>query len=244
MMKNISLFSLLWRKLQGESMRTIKYKILVVCIFLLPLSVNAQNDVDGSRDNPHVQRYPGSVIIFYNETNNGNYELTLGPLVKNSPNDQLYTRTDTRTLSGKITTLQYLVKNAEFQDVVDFYDNALKKNGFELIAFTRAARPMDVAGRNWTNSIYDKLPQKLKSNIAGTKGGEEKRYYIVGQINQPGQKVYTAIVINEFDRNEIYVHIDVVGEGEKIEKQENTNAKTIEADLKEQRVFNYYRNLF
>jgi OOP family OmpA-OmpF porin len=214
-------------------MSTPKCKILIASIFFLSFSIYAQNDVEGSKDNPHVPRYPGSVIIFYNETNNGTYELTLGPLIKNSLNSRLYTSTDTRTLNGKITTLQYMIKNAKFQDVVNFYSDALKKNGFDLIAFTRAAKPMDVAGRNWTNTVYDKLPYKLKSNITGTKGGEEKRYYIVGQINQPGQKVYAALVINEFDKNEIYVHVTVVGEGEKIEKQKKINAETIESDLNE-----------
>jgi OmpA-OmpF porin, OOP family len=214
-------------------MKDIKYKILSVCFLLLQLSVYAQNDVAGSKDDPLIPRYPGSVIIFYNETNNRNYELTLGPLVKNSPNDLSYTPTDTRTLSGKITTLQYMIKNAQFQDVVNFYNDAIKKNGFDLIAFTKSNRPMEVAGRNWTNNVYDKLPYKLKSNIAGTKGGEENRYYIVGQLNQPGQKVFAVMVINEFDRNEIYVHSDVIGEGEKIERPEETNAKTIENDLKE-----------
>ena len=225
-------------------MRAVKNKILVACISLLSISVHAQNDVAGSKDDPLIPRYPGSVIVFYNEINNGDYELTLGPLVKNSPSDQLYTLTDTRTLKGKITTLQYMIKNGKFQDVVNFYSDALKKNGFDLIAFTKSGRPMDVAGRNWTNAVYDKIPYKLKSNIAGTKGGEENRYYIVGQINQPGQKVYTAIVINEFDRNEIYVHVDIIGQGEKIEKQEETSAKTIETDLKEKGLFNYYWNLF
>ncbi len=153
-------------------MRTTTYKILVACIFLLQLSVHGQNDVEGSKDNPLIPRYPGSVIIFYNEINNGDYELTLGPLVKNSPSDQLYMPTDTRTLKGKIITLQYMIKNGKFQDVVNFYRDALKKNGFDLIAFTKSGRPMDVAGRNWTNAVYDKIPYKLKSNIAGTKGGK------------------------------------------------------------------------
>ncbi len=214
-------------------MRAVKNKILVACISLLSISAHAQNDVAGSKDDPLIPRFPGSVIVFYNEINNGDYELTLGPLVKNSPNDQLYTPTDTRTLKGKITTLQYIIKNGKFEDVVNFYSGVLKKNGFDLIAFTKAGRPMDVAGRNWTNNVYDKLPYRLKSNIAGTKGGEENRYYIVGQINEPGQKVYAALVINEFDRNEIYVHVDIIGQGEKTEKQEETNAKTIETDLKE-----------
>ena len=220
-------------KFSGESMRIIKYEILVIFIFLSSLPVYAQNDVERSKDNSHVPRYPGSVIIFYNETNNGTYELTLGPLVKSSPNDQSYTPTDTRALNGKITTLQYLIKNAEFQDVVNFYSNVLKKNGFDLIAFIKAGRTMDVAGRNWTNTVYDKLPYKFKSNVAGTKSEEENRYYIVGQINQLGQKVYAALVINEFDKNEIYVHVDVIGQGEKIEKPQETSAETIENDIKE-----------
>lgn len=214
-------------------MRIIKYEILVIFIFLSSLSAYAQNDVEGSKDNSHVPRYPGSVIIFYNETNNGTYELTLGPLVKNSPDDQSYTPTDTRALNGKVTTLQYMIKNAEFQYVVNFYNSALQRNGFDLIAFSKAGKTMDVAGRNWTNTVYDRLPYKLKSNIAGTKGEEENRFYIVGQINQPGQKIYAALVINEFDKNEIYVQVDVIGEGEKIEKPQETSAETIERDIKE-----------
>lgn len=213
-------------------MKIIKYKVLISFICLISVSVFAQNDIEGSKDNSHVPRYPGSVIIFYNVVNNGNYQLTLGPLVKNS-DDQLYKTTDTKTLNGKVKTLQYAIKKAVFQDVVNFYNNALQKNGFDLIAFKRAGRTMDVAGRNWTNTVYDKLSYKLKTNIAGTKGAEENRYYIVGQINQPGQKIYAALLINEFDINEIYVQVDVIGEGEKIEKPQETSAETIERDIKE-----------
>ena len=214
-------------------MVTLNPKILIICICFLQISVWAQKDVAEGKDHPFVPRFPGSVIVFFNESANGVYELTLGPLVRNTPNDELYTPTDTRTIEGKITSLQYMIKNEEFPEVVKFYEDVLKKNGFELIAFTKADKPMDIAGRNWTMAVYNNLSSKLKSNISGSKGGKENRYYIVGQINQPAQKVLVAMIINEFDKDEIYVQVDVTGHAEKIEKQYETDARTIETDLKE-----------
>lgn len=208
-------------------------KILLVIIYFLPLTVSAQKDIEEDKDYPLVPRYPGSVIIFFNETNNEVYELTLGPLVRNSSNEELYSPTDTRTIEGKITSLQYLVKGDDFSKIVKYYEDVLKKNGFELVAFTKAEKPMEVAGRNWTMAVYNDLPYKPKSNISGTKGGKENRYYIVGQINQGDQKVLIAMIINEFDKGEVYVHVDIIGPEVTVEKQSVVNAKTIETDIKE-----------
>ena len=214
-------------------MATLIYKILVVIIYFLPLTVMAQETEEG-KDYPLVPRYPGSVIVFFDEENNGTYELTLGPLVRNSPNEELFIPTDTRTIKGKITSLQYLVKDDDFSKIVKYFEETLKNNEFEIIAFSKAGKPMEVAGRNWTMAVYDDLPNKLKSNISGTKGGKENRYYIVGQINQEDQKVQLAMIINEFDKGEVYVHIDVIGPEVKVEKQSVVvNAKTIETDIKE-----------
>jgi OOP family OmpA-OmpF porin len=213
-------------------MRTLNYMMLPFCVCFLSFSVSAQNDVAEEKAHPLLPAYPGSVVVFFDESNSGTYELTLGPLVRNSSNE--YVPTDTRDIKGKLTNLQYMIKDEEFQDVVKFYEDALKRNGFELVAFKKAGKPMEVAGRNWTLSVYDNLPNKLRSNIVGTKGGRENRYYIVGQLNKPAQNTFVAMIINEFDRNEIYVHADIIGEGEKIEKQDITDAETIEKDLKEQ----------
>jgi OOP family OmpA-OmpF porin len=207
-------------------------KILLVIIYFLPLSVLAQKDIEG-KDHPLVPRYPGSEIVFFDETDNRAYELTLGPMIRNSSNEELYTATDTRTIKGKITRLQYLVKDDDFDQIVKYYEEVLKNNGFELIAFTKAEKPMEVAGRNWTMAVYDDLAYKLRSNISGTKGGKENRYYIVGQIKQLDQKVMLAIIINEFDKGEVYVHMDIIGPEVKVEKQSVVNAKAIETDIKE-----------
>lgn len=209
-------------------MKKLNYMILV-CVCFLSFPLYAQNDTTEEKAHPLVPPYPGSEIVFLDESDNGNYELTLGPLVRNSSNE--YIPTDTRTIKGKLTNIQYMIKDEEFQDVVKFYEETLKRNGFELVAFIKAGKPMEVAGRNWTMSVYNNLPGKLRSNITGTKGGRENRYYIVGQINEPDHNAFVVMIINEFDRNEIYVHADIIGKEEKVEKLDVTTAETIKEDL-------------
>jgi outer membrane protein OmpA-like peptidoglycan-associated protein len=185
-------------------------KITVTIIMLFSFSVFAQKDIDGSKDHPLIPRYPGSVIVFYNEVESGIYKFTLGPLVRASVDS--VSLSDTKNIDGKITRIQYLINDEDgFSKAVEYFETFLRTNEFEITAFAKSNTPMNVAGRNWTLAVYNDLSYKEKSNIAGNKGGTENRYYIAGHITKENQQVYLAMIINEFDKGEVYVQADIIG---------------------------------
>jgi len=184
--------------------------ILSLSLWVLSLTLHAQNDIEGSKDHPLIPRYPGSFIIYYDKTEDASYNFTLGPLIKHSP-DEDYKLTDTKIIKGDLTRIQYLVNEANIVKVVDFYERTLQANGFIISAVTRSSKPMGIAGRNWTLAAYQNLPAKEKSNIAGTKSGEDKRYYLAGSIERQKNKAYFTIIINEFEEGKIFIHTDIIG---------------------------------
>jgi len=217
------------RSKPGERMNNI-IKIILT-IILSPLLTFAQNDIEGSKDHPLVLRFPGSVIVYYNKIENGTYKYTLGPLVKPSGEDS-YSLSDSRNIEGSITRIQYLIKDENgVQKAVNYYKTALENAGFELTAFTKSDKPMDVAGRNWILAEYVGLDNKAKSNIAGTKTGTDNRYFIAGKATKKNQQVFLAMVINEFDKGEVYIQVDVIGPDIALDKQELVSAETIANEI-------------
>ncbi|OGU73469.1 MAG: hypothetical protein A2V93_10150 [Ignavibacteria bacterium RBG_16_34_14] len=209
-------------------MNIIIKSFIIFCF--LSLTTFAQKDIEGSKDHPLIPRFPGSTIVFFNEVENGIYEYTLGPLVRSS-SDEDFKLTDTRNLPGDITRIQYKLNETDISKVVNYYEHSLKQNGFEIIAITKADKPMEVAGRNWTLSVYDDLVYREKSNIAGTKTGRDNRYYIAGHIHRLNQKAYFTMVINEFNNGEIYVHVDIIGSDTKTDEK-----KVLSVELITQRI--------
>jgi hypothetical protein len=204
----------------------------LLTFLLLPLTLLAQNNVEGSKDHPLITRFPGSTMIYYDKTENGSYEYTLGPLVKASSGED-FKLTETRRLIGTITRIQYRVEESDISKVVNYYDHSLKANGFEITAVTKAGKPMEVAGKNWTLNVFKDLENKEKSNITGTKTGNELRYYIAGHLHRMNSKAYFAMVINEFDKGEIYVHIDIIGTELNLYRKEVLNAEQIAQNINE-----------
>jgi len=211
-------------------MNLINKSLLIFCLSTLP--VLAQKDIEGSKDHPLIPRFPGSTIVYFNEVENETYEYTLGPLGRSSSEED-FKLTDTRNLQGDITRTQYKVNETDISKVVNYYEHSLKQNGFEIIAITKADKPMEVAGRNWTLAVFDNLAYKEKSNIAGTKTGKENRYYIAGHIHRLNKKAYFTMVINEFNEGEIYVHVDIIGSDTKTDKRVVLSADEIAQNINE-----------
>ena len=199
-------------------------------LFLVPLHIFAQIDVEGSKDHLLIQRFPGATIVYYDEIENGNYEFVLGPLVRSSSGEE-FKLADTKNLQGRITTIQYKVNESDILKIVNYYEHSLKANGFEINAITKAEKTIGIAGRNWTLMVYENLPTKEKSNIAGTKTGNENRYYIACNFPKPDRNAYVAMIVNKFDENEIYIHVDIIVSELGVEKKQITSAKQIEQNI-------------
>ncbi|HSP87626.1 MAG TPA: OmpA family protein [Ignavibacteriaceae bacterium] len=200
--------------------------------FLFSISAVAQKDVEGSKDHPLIPRFPGSTIVYYNDNPNGIYEYVLGPLVKPDPQKD-FKLTDVRNLEGNLTRTQYKLNESDITRVVNYYEHSLKQNGFEILALTKSDKPMETAGRNWTLAVFEDLSYKEKTNISGNKSGKDNRYYIAGHLQRLNKKLYFALVINEFNENEIYVHIDVIGSETKTERRSVLNAEEITQSINE-----------
>ncbi len=207
------------------------YKSLLI-FFLLSLTAIAQKDIEGGKDHTLIPRFPGSTIVYFNETPNGTYEYVLGPLARSSSEEEVKL-TDIRNLQGDITRIQYKVNETDISKVVNYYEHSLKQNGFEIIAITKADKPMEVAGRNWTLAAFNDLAYKEKSNIAGTKTGKQNRYYIAGHIHRLNKKAYFTMVINELNEGEIYVHVDIIGSDTKTDKRSILSAEEITQNINE-----------
>lgn len=214
-------------------MRFINMFLLI--LFLISLSAFGQTDIAGSMDHPMIHRYPGSIIVFYNEVETGTYNYTLGPLVRTSGDS--VTLTDIKNIEGKITRIQYMITDDEgFSKVVNYYETILIEDEFEITAFTKSNKPMNVAGRNWTTAVFNDLSYKERSKIAGNKSGEENRYYIAGHVTKQDRRIYLAMIINEFAKREVYVHVDIIDPIKKpgsIEKQEIVTAETIAKNIEQ-----------
>jgi outer membrane protein OmpA-like peptidoglycan-associated protein len=145
-----------------------------------------------------------------------------------------YNLSDSKDIEGSITRIQYLIKDKDgVQKAANYYKTLLENVGFELTAFTKSNKPMDVAGRNWTLAAYIGLNYKEKSNIAGTKTSIDNRYFIAGKATKKNQQVFFAMIINEFDKSEVYIQVDVIGPDIELEKQDVVSAETIAKEINE-----------
>ena len=87
-------------------MRNLKWSYVGWCLaasaLLLPVAVLGQTeDLSGSSDHPMVSRYEGSVIDAYEVSEYSDFDLPLGPMVRNDEGNRVASNQE--TLEGKIT---------------------------------------------------------------------------------------------------------------------------------------------
>lgn len=106
-------------------------KILKLLIILLvPISLQAQNDVKGSSDHPLISRYEGFRIIKYQEVEFDKFPLPVGPAVDRK------TLGKTLNIEGKITKITYQLvaePHPSILQVVKNYEQAFQTRGAELL---------------------------------------------------------------------------------------------------------------
>ncbi len=108
---------------------TRKWKLIVsgvfVCVIAAPVLAVAQDqDLEGSKDHQLISRYPGSVIVSYNQREFDEYDLPVGA----TGADKVL---KTQHLEGKLTIIGYSYpKERSTLEVLRNYQSALQKAGF------------------------------------------------------------------------------------------------------------------
>lgn len=127
-------------RVRGRVRRPIRVRHvpIVVSVFTLCLAtgVRAQlKDVAGSKDNPLIQRYEGSVIIGYDFRKFDGVDVLLGPVKQGGPGKRTtLTPTKSERVEGEATRLLYVVPEGRSPlEVLQNYEQDLQKAGFKTL---------------------------------------------------------------------------------------------------------------
>lgn len=93
------------------------------------------SDVEGSKDNPAIKRYEGSIIIGYEFQKFGEAEILLGPVKGGGPgNTNDLKPTKSQRVEGQVTRLLYVVPQGRSPlEVLRNYEQELKQSGFKTV---------------------------------------------------------------------------------------------------------------
>jgi OOP family OmpA-OmpF porin len=170
----------------------------------------AQQDVKGSKDHPLITRFPGSTIIYYEQKEKAEYQLPLGPLIKNPNKGELYIISETESIEGKITRIQYTINDESAANIFNYYENQIKNYGFEVLISSQGQKPYDIGGRTWSLFVYDDLPLEFKNNLSRIDTVNMQRVYISAKIKSEEGEAYIILLTNHPNQNEVYVQLDIV----------------------------------
>jgi outer membrane protein OmpA-like peptidoglycan-associated protein len=181
-------------------------------IFLLICCFNsyAQEDIKGSKDHPLIKRFPGSTIIFYEQKKNVEYQLPLGPLIKNPDKGELYIISEKENIGGKLTRIQYKVNNESAADVFKSYEDQIKDYGFEILISTQGQKPFDIGGRTWSLFVYKDLPDEFKNNLSRIDTVNLRRGYLSAKFKREEGEAYIILMANQSNNSEIYIQLDII----------------------------------
>jgi outer membrane protein OmpA-like peptidoglycan-associated protein len=154
--------------------------ILLSALFLINtgLALSATGDVAGSKDNPLLKRYEGSVIIKYDYKAFDEYTVPLGPA---QDNKQL---TQSMCIEGEVTRLTYKVPVGRSPlEVTRNYENELKAAGYEVL-FAGAKEELGKYGHFAEAAGYETLV--LGSEPARPfHGNEENQRFLAARLSRP-----------------------------------------------------------
>jgi len=178
-------------------MRELLKKFLIACITLfIPAVIYAQrtNDIENSKDHTLINRFKGSVIEFYKETQWGAYKLPVndkGMLDWENPQE----------LEGKVTRIQYSVapeNNSEF--VLQNYKKALTSSNLKiLIAIANEELGVSDRPHTWGEKYY---------GAGGYYNGLNNQKFGVG-INLPLWKYDHSFIAAKGNANNKDIHVIV-----------------------------------
>lgn len=159
--------------------------ILAGVLLCLAAPAWAQQDIDGSKDNPLISRYPGSFIVRYDQKEFDEYDLPVGK----SKSDGTPTA---KHLEGKVTVIRYEYPHERSDlEVYRNYQQALQRAGFQEVF-----QCVDADGCG-PGSSHDTL---------GFWGGWHNRYLAM-KLSRPEGDVYAAVNLVQDQQHFVFLVI-------------------------------------
>jgi outer membrane protein OmpA-like peptidoglycan-associated protein len=138
-------------------------------------------DVKGSKDNPIIKRYEGSVIIGYDFRKFNDYELLVGPVAEGDS-----TRRNVLTPTKTTRILYAAPEGRSPLEVIRNYEQELQKNGFQILY--RCAREKCGSEDGWLGEyyLYGKNRKLLNTppEGSGRPAGQVSEYAFTGTKDQ------------------------------------------------------------
>lgn len=174
----------------------------------------AQKDLEGSKDHPLINRYPGSFIDYYETVKFLEYDLATGPITGYRYIEQR------EIIPGQLTRITYLLKEpvdkVSITEVYRDYLEAMQKAGLSILAkglFPERNVKGTVGGGSWIGIALKPQPfsQGGAPNylFAGTStaGGT---FSLVGRLDRPEGTSYAAIYGERHSAELVVVHLDII----------------------------------
>ncbi len=189
--------------------------LVALCIGLWALPASAQlKDVKGSKDNPIIKRYEGSMIIGYDFRKFNDYDLVLGPLAPaDSGPRNVLKPTKSEHVEGQTTRILYVAPEGRSPlEVVRNYEQELQQNGFKILY--RCAREKCGADDGWlaqyylysTNRTLKNHPPAGTGRVVGQVSeyafsGTKDQQYLAAKRASPQGDVYASVYValGQFD---------------------------------------------
>jgi len=187
-------------------------KVLVLFSALLASQLFAQKDAEGSKDHPIISRYPGSVIVYYQEEEYYPYSIAVGPVTG------YQTISDWMDMEGKFTRIYYeLGGDVTITQIFANYQKAMEKAGFEILAkgvHKDRNVSKEIGGGSWLGTFYAKNNYPTNSNIllgagSATVGGT---CYLAGKLTKNNSTAYVVIGSKEYSSEKKIYMIDIIEE--------------------------------
>jgi outer membrane protein OmpA-like peptidoglycan-associated protein len=162
---------------------------MVVCaVLVVPPAAAQGKDAKGSKDNPIIKRYEGSVIIGYDFRKFNDYELVLGPVkAKEGGPSNVLTPTKSEHVEGQTTRILYAAPEGRSPlEVIRNYEQELKSGGFEILY--QCARETCGSDDGWLAEYYLYRTKRKLSNTppegSGRPAGQVSEYAFTGTKDQ------------------------------------------------------------
>ena len=205
--------------------------ILPLLLVILSGAAFAQTDVEGSEDHPIITRYPDSVINWYDVQEFDRYKIAIGPVTGYRHID------DWLPVEGKVTRIFYTLSGSRSSNEVYLnYLQALKKNGFEILAdgmFGSSNVGKEIGARGWLGVYFaeNTIPPGVHLLMgSSTTGGSA---FVAGKLTKNNATVNVAVAITQYTDEQVLYIIDIIEEMPVEDEFIFVNADIMRNELKE-----------
>ncbi|MGM0438641.1 MAG: OmpA family protein [Bacillota bacterium] len=175
---------------------TVLITAVVIFMFLTPVLAFPEDapteDVTDSQDHPLISRFPGSYIRFYESKDYNEFTLPLNELKNAEFGDEYkeFTEKELR-VEGKMTQHFYVVpKKHSTLEIFRNYEQALKKNDFEIIAQKSGG-----VDEGFWYSLYNGIDFKdaSETHFEGVGADKESGRYLAAKLSRAEGDVYISL---------------------------------------------------